>query len=97
VVAVVDDIPERRRLEAVRTDFVANISHELKTPVGAIGLLAETLQAEGGRGFEHLKERLGLALLHRIDPETAHGLALKALRAGMVTPAGPPPMTTTRM
>ena len=33
--AVIDDITERRRLEAVRTDFVANISHELKTPVGA--------------------------------------------------------------
>ena len=37
---------ERRRLEAVRRDFVANISHELKTPVGALGLLAETLLAE---------------------------------------------------
>jgi two-component system sensor histidine kinase SenX3 len=45
-VAVVEDVTERRRLEAVRTDFVANISHELKTPVGAIGLLAETLMAE---------------------------------------------------
>ncbi len=45
-VAVVEDVTERRRLEAVRTDFVANISHELKTPVGAIGLLAETLEAE---------------------------------------------------
>ncbi|CAB4322804.1 MAG: two-component sensor histidine kinase [Actinobacteria bacterium] len=45
-VAVIEDITERRRLEAVRTDFVANISHELKTPIGAIGLLAETLQAE---------------------------------------------------
>jgi two-component system sensor histidine kinase SenX3 len=44
--AVVEDVTERRRLEAVRTDFVANISHELKTPVGAIGLLAETLMAE---------------------------------------------------
>ena len=31
---VIDDITERRRLEAVRRDFVANISHELKTPVG---------------------------------------------------------------
>jgi two-component system sensor histidine kinase SenX3 len=45
-VAIVEDVTERRRLEAVRTDFVANISHELKTPIGAIGLLAETLQAE---------------------------------------------------
>lgn len=53
------------------------------------GQMLETLQAEGGRGFEHLKERLGLALLQRIDPETAHGLALKALRAGLVPLAGP--------
>jgi two-component system sensor histidine kinase SenX3 len=44
--AVIDDISERRRLEAVRRDFVANISHELKTPVGALGLLAETLATE---------------------------------------------------
>jgi two-component system sensor histidine kinase SenX3 len=43
---VVDDISERRRLEAVRRDFVTNISHELKTPVGALALLAETLLAE---------------------------------------------------
>jgi two-component system sensor histidine kinase SenX3 len=45
-VAVVDDVSERRRLEAMRRDFVANISHELKTPVGALALLAETLAAE---------------------------------------------------
>jgi two-component system sensor histidine kinase SenX3 len=44
--AVIDDVSERRRLEAVRRDFVANISHELKTPVGALGLLAETISAE---------------------------------------------------
>jgi two-component system sensor histidine kinase SenX3 len=43
---VIDDVTERRRLEAVRRDFVANISHELKTPVGALALLAETLLAE---------------------------------------------------
>ncbi|MBK5223593.1 MAG: two-component sensor histidine kinase [Acidimicrobiia bacterium] len=42
-VAVIDDVTEHRRLEAVRRDFVANISHELKTPVGALALLAETL------------------------------------------------------
>lgn len=39
----VSDVTERTRLDAVRTDFVANISHELKTPVGAMSLLAETL------------------------------------------------------
>jgi two-component system sensor histidine kinase SenX3 len=43
---VIEDITESRRLDAVRRDFVANLSHELKTPVGAIGLLAETLLAE---------------------------------------------------
>jgi two-component system sensor histidine kinase SenX3 len=44
--AIIDDVSDRRRLEAVRRDFVANISHELKTPVGALALLAETLLAE---------------------------------------------------
>jgi two-component system sensor histidine kinase SenX3 len=44
--AIIDDVSERRRLEAVRRDFVANVSHELKTPVGALGLLAETLATE---------------------------------------------------
>ncbi|QGG93970.1 sensor histidine kinase [Actinomarinicola tropica] len=45
-IAVIDDVTERRRLEAVRRDFVANISHELKTPVGALALLAETIMDE---------------------------------------------------
>jgi two-component system sensor histidine kinase SenX3 len=39
----VDDVSERARLDAIRTDFVANISHELKTPVGALAVLAEAL------------------------------------------------------
>ena len=46
VVVFVDDISEQRRIEQVRTDFVANISHELKTPVGALSVLAETLEDE---------------------------------------------------
>jgi two-component system sensor histidine kinase SenX3 len=46
VIAVIDDVSERRRLEEIRRDFVANVSHELKTPMGALGLLAETLLAE---------------------------------------------------
>jgi len=46
VIAVIDDVSERRRLEDVRRDFVANVSHELKTPMGAVGLLAETLLSE---------------------------------------------------
>lgn len=46
VVATVEDVTERHHLEEVRADLVANISHELKTPVGAIGLLAEMLEGE---------------------------------------------------
>jgi two-component system sensor histidine kinase SenX3 len=46
VIAMIEDVSERRRLEEIRRDFVANVSHELKTPMGALGLLAETLVAE---------------------------------------------------
>ncbi len=46
VIASIEDESERRRVDAVRTDFVANISHELKTPVGALAVLAETLIGE---------------------------------------------------
>jgi two-component system sensor histidine kinase SenX3 len=42
-VAMVEDTTERALVDAVRTDFVANISHELKTPIGAMSVLAETL------------------------------------------------------
>lgn len=43
VAIVVTDLSDARRLDAIRRDFVANISHELKTPVGAISVLAEAL------------------------------------------------------
>ncbi|QEO09363.1 sensor histidine kinase [Protaetiibacter larvae] len=45
VLVLADDRTEAHRLEDVRRDFVANISHELKTPIGAIGLLAEALES----------------------------------------------------
>ena len=44
VALLLEDVSESRRLEAVRRDFVANVSHELKTPVGALTLLAEAVQ-----------------------------------------------------
>jgi two-component system sensor histidine kinase SenX3 len=45
-VATVEDVSERTRINMMRTDFVANISHELKTPVGAIAVLGEALFGE---------------------------------------------------
>jgi signal transduction histidine kinase len=44
VLLVVSDVTDARRLEAVRRDFVANASHELKTPVASIRAAAETLR-----------------------------------------------------
>ncbi len=43
VLALVEDRTREKRVEAVRRDFVANVSHELKTPVGAIRVLAEAV------------------------------------------------------
>jgi two-component system sensor histidine kinase SenX3 len=42
---LVEDLSEAHRIDAVRRDFVANVSHELKTPVGALSLLAEAVQS----------------------------------------------------
>jgi two-component system sensor histidine kinase SenX3 len=70
-VVVVDDITEHRRLEAVRRDFVANMSHELKTPVGALALLAETITAEAEPAVvKRLAERMldeSFRVVHLID------------------------------
>ena len=52
------------RVETVRRDFVANISHELKTPVGALSLLAEAIE-EAGKDSETIQK-----FAKRIGPET---------------------------
>jgi two-component system sensor histidine kinase SenX3 len=58
VLVVADDVTESRRLDTVRRDFVANVSHELKTPTGALALLAEATEhasedPEAVRRFSH--------------------------------------------
>jgi two-component system phosphate regulon sensor histidine kinase PhoR len=56
ILIVMNDITETRRLEKVRKDFVANVSHELKTPVATISGFAETLLSEGDENAEHVEE-----------------------------------------
>ena len=60
VLALVEDRTRERRVEAVRRDFVANVSHELKTPVGAIRLLAEAMHdaAEDPTAVKRFADRM---------------------------------------
>jgi two-component system, OmpR family, sensor histidine kinase SenX3 len=74
VVVLAEDRTEARRVEAIRRDFAVNVSHELKTPVGAISLLAETMQdaAEDPEAVRHFAGRMQqestrlAALVHEI-------------------------------
>jgi two-component system sensor histidine kinase SenX3 len=61
-VAVVEEVSERLRVEAIRKDFVANVSHELKTPTGALTLLAETIEGES-------EPEVVARLVHRMGAE----------------------------
>ncbi|MFW0112566.1 sensor histidine kinase [Rothia sp. CCM 9416] len=45
ILVLADDRTEIARAQTIRTDFVANVSHELKTPVGAVGLMAEAIES----------------------------------------------------
>jgi two-component system sensor histidine kinase SenX3 len=102
---IIEDVSERKRLDAVRRDFVANVSHELKTPVGALGLLAETLAAEDDAAVVHrLAERVqteafrvariieDLLNLSRLEAEEAprhEPTSVQAVLAGAVDQARP--------
>ncbi|MGV0872219.1 sensor histidine kinase [Mycolicibacterium sp. XJ879] len=59
-VVYVDDQSEHARMEATRRDFVANVSHELKTPVGAMSVLAEALlaSADDPETARHFAEKM---------------------------------------
>ena len=65
-VATVEDVSDRRRVDAVRTDFVANISHELKTPVGALAVLAEALADEDDVTVVHRVAERMVSESHRV-------------------------------
>ncbi len=85
VLVVIEDVTDRRRLEAVRRDFVANISHELKTPVGALALLAETLAGEDEPAVVRgLAERM-LAEAFRVDRTIDDLLELSRIEASEIS------------
>ncbi len=79
---VIDDVTERVRLDSVRTDFVANISHELKTPIGALAVLAETVaDHEDVEVMRALAERMVLEA-HRASSTIDDLLELSRIELG---------------
>lgn len=72
VLVLAEDRTEARRVEAIRRDFVVNVSHELKTPVGALALLAETVEQaaddpEAVRRFAHRIQTESTRLSHLVQ------------------------------
>ena len=89
VIAVIEDVTERRRLDDVRRDFIANVSHELKTPMGAMGLLAETLVAEKDREVaKRLADRIHMEAF-RVSRIIDDLLDLSRLESELVHPNDP--------
>lgn len=76
------DITERERVEEMRRDFVANTSHELKTPVGAVSLLAEAIisAADDPDQVRNFASRLG-AEAARLTSLTSRIMSLSRLQA----------------
>ncbi|MBJ8347859.1 cell wall metabolism sensor histidine kinase WalK [Antrihabitans sp. YC2-6] len=87
VVLFADDDSEQVRMEATRRDFVANVSHELKTPVGAMGLLAEALleSADDPDSVRHFGQRV-LAESIRLGSMVNELIALSRLQGAEKLP-----------
>lgn len=77
------DDTEHSRVEATRRDFIANVSHELKTPVGAIGLLTEALleSSEDADSVEYFGQRV-VTETNRMGRMVSELIALSRLQGG---------------
>lgn len=64
---LIDDVSEAQRVDAIRRDFVANISHELKTPIGALSLLSEAVAgaSDNPEMVKHFAAKMGVTS-HRL-------------------------------
>ncbi|MGK9146347.1 two-component sensor histidine kinase [Plantibacter flavus] len=82
ILLLAEDHTEAKRLDEVRRDFIANISHELKTPIGAIGLLSEALDtaAEDPERVKRFASRLATES-QRLTRMTAEIIDLSRLQA----------------
>jgi len=85
-VLVLHDISELRRLERVRQDFVANVSHEFKTPLTAIRGFAETLLAGALDDADHRRRFVEIIQQHaeRLTRLTDDLLSLSKVEAGQM-------------
>ena len=87
VIAYATDESENVRMEAARRDFVANVSHELKTPVGGMALLAEALLQDPGD--EDMVEHFGQKLVkesHRMGEMITDLISLSKLQGAEALP-----------
>lgn len=87
-VALVEDITELRRLEQVRTDFAANVSHELKTPLTSIKGFVETLQNGAIENPETAQKFLKIIMLEadRLTRLINDILSISRLESGVDNP-----------
>lgn len=82
ILVLAEDLTTQRRIEATRRDFVANVSHELKTPIGAVSLLAEAIEdgADDPVAVRRFASRLSLESA-RLTDLTAQIIDLSRLQA----------------
>ncbi|WP_372968505.1 sensor histidine kinase [Microbacterium sp.] len=82
ILLIIRDVTEQERLDQMRRDFVANTSHELKTPVGAVTLLAEAIEsaADDPAQVRHFATRIS-AEASRLGQLTGRIMSLSRLQA----------------